>query len=112
MEAHAAAFYAELEAAGTPMRYTHRQSGSLQWQYNAWLQQQCGEAPGPEWREALYVAAGEAKKQYVERYRDSPLPGAEAAQQAAMEDAARVWRSRAAATKAATATEATAAAAM
>ena len=41
----------------------------------------------------------------------SPLPAAEAAQQAAGEDAARVWRSRAAATKAATATVATPAAA-
>ena len=101
MEAHAAAFYAEMEAAGIPVRYTHRQSGELQWQYNAWLQEQCGEASGPAWREALYVAGGLSRKLNAERYRDMPLPGAEAAEQAAREDAARVRQRRAAAATAA-----------
>ena len=87
--------YAELAAAGIPVRYTHRQSGAVQWQYNAWLQQQCGEAPGPAWREALYVAGGLSRKLNAERYRDTPLPGAEAAEQAAREDAARVRQQRA-----------------
>ena len=95
MEAHTAAFYAELAAAGIPVRYTHRQSGAVQWQYNAWLQQQCGEAPGPAWREALYVAGGLSRKLNAERDRDTPLPGAEAAEQAAREDAARVRQQRA-----------------
>jgi hypothetical protein len=95
MEAHTAAFYAELEAAGIAVRYTHRQSGAVQWQYNAWLQQQCGEAPGPAWRKALYAAGGMSRKLNAERYRDMPLPGAEAAEQAAREDAARVRQRRA-----------------
>jgi hypothetical protein len=35
-------FYSSLERAGVPSRYTHRQAGEVQWQYNDWLAQACG----------------------------------------------------------------------
>jgi hypothetical protein len=48
MEAEVEHFYADLRAAGVPTRYTHRQAGELQWQYDDWLIAQCG--PGG-WRD-------------------------------------------------------------
>lgn len=46
MLAAAEAFYAELEASGTPVRYTHRQAGDVQWRYNQTLAEACG--PGEQ----------------------------------------------------------------
>ena len=51
MEGAAAAFYAELEAAGTPPRYTHRQSEGVQWRYSAWLAGACGPGVCAFWGE-------------------------------------------------------------
>ena len=42
MEGDAKRFYAELEAQGVAPRYTHRQAGELQWQYNDFLADSCG----------------------------------------------------------------------
>ncbi|PSC67968.1 flavin-containing monooxygenase FMO GS-OX-like 4 isoform A [Micractinium conductrix] len=97
MEGHIDAFYASLAAAGTPQRYTHRQSGAVQWDYNAWLAEQCREAPLPAWREEMYDAAGQSRRQNAERYRDEPLPGAATAEAAARQEAARLWQQQAAA---------------
>lgn len=93
MEAHTADFYASLEAAGVPVRYTHRMSGGVQWQYNRWLAEQCGEAlPSAEWREAMYTACGNSRKLHGSGYRDAELPAAAAAQAAAADEAERVRR--------------------
>lgn len=42
MEAEVQRFYAKLEVQGIPQRYTHRQAGDLQWEYNDWLADACG----------------------------------------------------------------------
>lgn len=103
MEAHAAAFYASLAAAGTAQRYTHRMAGSLQWDYSRWLAQQCGEAEAEAvagslaWREQLYSACGNSRKLNAASYRDAPLVGADEALAAAAEEAARVRQRLAAA---------------
>lgn len=97
MEAAAAAFYASLDAAGTPVRYTHRMSGGVQWQYARFLAAQCGEPAPPAWREAMYNACGQSRKLNGERYRDEPLPGAAEAEAEARAEAARVRQADAAA---------------
>lgn len=96
MEAHAASFYASLAEAGVPVRYTHRMSGSVQWEYNRWLAVQCGEPTwqGASWREAMYNACGMSRKLNAERYRDCQLPSAAEAEAEAREEAARVRRQR------------------
>ncbi|EFN57454.1 hypothetical protein CHLNCDRAFT_30388 [Chlorella variabilis] len=89
MEQHVADFYASLKATGVPVRYTHRQSDGMQWQYNAWLAEQCGDEPGAAWREQMYKACGQSRKTNASKYRDASLPGAEEAEQAAREEACR-----------------------
>ena len=42
MLAAAESYYAELAASGTPVRYTHRLPGDVQWRYNQWLVEACG----------------------------------------------------------------------
>ena len=103
MDAHTAAFYASLEAAGVPTRYTHRMSGALQWEYDRWLAQQCGDAalPGFAWREALYNACGMSRKLHGAGYRDARLPAAAEAESEAREEAAQLRQQRAAAVSAA-----------
>lgn len=90
MERDTAEFYASLAAAGVPQRYTHRQSGGVQWEYARWLAAQCGQPPEGSWREEMYTACGLSRKLNAGRYRDAPLPEAEAAEAAAREEAARV----------------------
>ncbi len=103
MEAHTAQFYASLEAAGVPTRYTHRMSGALQWEYDRWLAQQCGDAalPGFAWREALYNACGMSRKLHGAGYRDARLPAAAEAEAEAREEAAHLRQQQAAAVAAA-----------
>lgn len=99
MEAHAAEFYASLQAAGVPQRYTHRMSGTLQWEYDRWLAAQCGGAamPGFAWREALYNACGMSRKLHGAGYRDARLPAAAEAEAEAREEAVHVRQQLAAA---------------
>ena len=99
MEAHTAQFYACLEAAGVPTRYTHRMSGALQWEYDRWLALQCGDAalPGFAWREALYNCCGMSRKLHGAGYRDARLPAAAEAEAEAQEEAAQLRQQRAAA---------------
>ncbi|KAL4425758.1 hypothetical protein ABPG75_009774 [Micractinium tetrahymenae] len=92
MEWQTAEFYDSLAAAGVPQRYTHRQSGGVQWEYNQWLAAQCGEKIDLSWREQLYTSCGLSRKLNGGRYRDSVLPGAEAAEAAASEAAAAAWQ--------------------
>ena len=96
MEQRIAKVYAELQAAGVPNRHTHRQ-GDQQWAYNSWLAAQCGDPPLPDWRQQLYAACGLSRQLNAGRYRDVPLPGAQQAELAAAEEAARVWQARVAA---------------
>ncbi|KAI3437777.1 hypothetical protein D9Q98_000224 [Chlorella vulgaris] len=95
MEQHIAEFYASLDASGTPQRYTHRQSDGVQWEYNRWLAEQCGDEPEPAWRQELYKCGGLSRKENAGGYRDQPLPGAQEAQRAAQEEAAWVRKQRA-----------------
>lgn len=90
MERETAEFYASLASEGVPPRYTHRQNGSLQWEYARWLAAQCGDAPLGTWREEMYTACGLSRKLNAGRYRDVPLPDAEAAEAAARAEAQRV----------------------
>jgi hypothetical protein len=46
MMADVETFYAALDAQGVAKRYTHRQEGDVQWEYNRWLAAACG--PGEE----------------------------------------------------------------
>ncbi|KAL4445839.1 hypothetical protein ABPG77_009038 [Micractinium sp. CCAP 211/92] len=92
MERQTAEFYASLAASGVPQRYTHRQSGGVQWEYNRWLAAQCGEEVELGWREELYTACSLSRKLNGGRYRDTTLPGAEAAEAAAQEAAAVAWQ--------------------
>ncbi|OWM88390.1 hypothetical protein CDL15_Pgr003802 [Punica granatum] len=62
-------FYAELEAAGIPKRYTHRQS-KTQFLYNDWLADQCGIPGMEEWKKGMYSAASQNKLARPETYRD------------------------------------------
>ena len=103
MEAHTAQFYASLDAAGVPTRYTHRMSGALQWEYDRWLALQCGDAalPGFAWREALYNCCGMSRKLHGAGYRDARLPAAAEAEAEAREEAAQLRQQRAAALAAA-----------
>ncbi|PSC74279.1 Flavin-containing monooxygenase FMO GS-OX-like 3 [Micractinium conductrix] len=74
MEAAAAAFYAGLDAAGVPKRWTHRQAGDEQRRYNAAVVAAAGDPPPPPWLHQLYEATWAARALYGERqFRDSPL---------------------------------------
>ncbi|KAK9830413.1 hypothetical protein WJX72_011637 [[Myrmecia] bisecta] len=63
--------YRELDAKQVPVRYTHYQ-GDAQWAYNDWLAEACGpDVPKlPSWREAMYKATGNNKRDFPEKYRD------------------------------------------
>lgn len=71
MEAHTAAFYREREAAGVPVRYSHR-LGEEQWRYNAWLSEQIGaEQPQlPGWRLRMHKAGQLNIRELPDTYRD------------------------------------------
>lgn len=43
----------------TPTRFTHRLDGTLQWEYDAWLAEQCGDVePLQPWRQEMYELTG------------------------------------------------------
>jgi len=95
MEQQVEEFYASLEAAGVAVRFTHCQGGNIQWEYDQWLLEQCGgQGAAPvdlKWREDLYTATGKSRKlNGISGYRDALLPGAEAAEAAARQEAAHV----------------------
>jgi hypothetical protein len=56
------------------VKYTHRMSGDVQWEYNAWLVEACGDVePWPRERVELYEACGKNRRENLETYRDIPL---------------------------------------
>lgn len=62
-------FYAKLEAAGVPKRYTHNMS-DYQFEYDDWLAAQCEIPPSEEWRIQMYEATGINRVVRPETYRD------------------------------------------
>ncbi|CAN6300829.1 unnamed protein product [Urochloa humidicola] len=63
------ALYAELEAIGWPVRYTHCLKHN-QFEYDDWLAEQCGHAKVEEWRKRMYDAACKKKVECPETYRE------------------------------------------
>lgn len=65
------ALYAELDAVGWPVRYTHCMKHS-QFEYDDWLAEQCGGHAGrvEEWRKEMFDAARRKKLECPETYRD------------------------------------------
>ncbi|KAF5207772.1 Flavin-containing monooxygenase fmo gs-ox-like [Thalictrum thalictroides] len=69
MMSNVEAFYAKLEAAGMPKRYTHNMA-SYQFEYDDWLAARCPCAPIEEWRKQMYAATSKNKVIQPETYRD------------------------------------------
>lgn len=63
------AFYADMELAGLPKRYTHN-IGKHQFEYDNWLANQCGYPAVEEWRELMYRATSKNRVERPESYRD------------------------------------------
>ena len=74
MLADAAAWQDEIASKGLPNRYYHC-VGDGQWEYAAWLSQQAGSnsAGLPAWRQKLYSAAEQDRREHAEAYRDMPI---------------------------------------
>ncbi|KAL5728227.1 hypothetical protein ACHQM5_001339 [Ranunculus cassubicifolius] len=62
-------FYANLEKAGVPKRYTHNMD-SYQFEYDDWLAAQCGVPLSEEWRKEMYMANRRNRVIRPENYRD------------------------------------------
>ncbi|CAO2819827.1 unnamed protein product [Amaranthus hypochondriacus] len=63
------AFYAKLDAAGIPKRYTHN-IGDHQFEYDDWLAAETGSRLIEEWRKGMYRATSLRKRSQPETYRD------------------------------------------
>lgn len=64
----------QVKPSSPDIKYTHRMAGDLQWEYNTWLVEACGDVEAwPRERVEMYEACGRNRRENLETYRDIPL---------------------------------------